>query len=130
MKGLLATFLLMCAVAFAQETQPANYPLPEFTTTTEINGIKVDLKSNANASIQMVGDVARVKIEAVADLRDFQNKSGDIVRAAMNEDEECSHSISFPDVQLSPSDCTNGDCKSAKMRLYGRYENKKCLFGR
>src|SRR5262249_38064434 len=33
-------------------------------------------------------------------------------------------------VQLSPSECANADCQSAKIRLYGRYENKKCLFGR
>lgn len=125
MKGLSAIFVLLCAFAFAQE----KYPLQEFTTSTEINGIKVDVQSKATVAIAMVGDSAQAKIEAIANLRDFQNKAGDIIRAALNEDEECSHTISFPDVQLSPEDCADGNCKSAKMKLYGHYENKKCLFG-
>jgi hypothetical protein len=125
-KILAVIFIFFCALTFAALEK---YPLQEFTTTTEINGIKVDVKSQATVGFAMTGDSALVKIEAIADLRDFQNKAGDIIRAALNEDEECSHKIAFPDVQLSPDNCSEGNCKSAKMRLYGDYENKKCLFG-
>lgn len=116
-----------------QQTRPNGFvvPLKEVKTKAEIEGIEVTTKSRAKMTITMTRNTLTAHLDGVADLADFQQKAGDIVRAALNEDVKCDHTLTFSDANLIPSECNGeGQCKSAQMTLQGNYEKKACLLGR
>jgi hypothetical protein len=127
----LVLIFIVAVVISAQTPQKQVIPFQDLANTAQIEGVNVNVKSSGSITLTPVASGLHVYIDATADLTDFQRKATDIVRAGMNENEECNYSLSFSGADVSPDRCNEaGGCQFAKMILTGRYQEKVCILGR